>query len=801
MLFPLLLALLSGAPLLVGGQELTFSMSPDCSYAILMDGATWFESNVTGVRIGGVWKSSGAGGGLPLDAPPRAVNGTDAVLGPFSGWECSWGGGVMVTRALPLLSPSTALPGASGGVLFEQSFPSGLEGCASGAGAADSDDLATAFPTVTLPERAAGLAFASWSGSSDWPMPEAVGQWSSTGVLGGAFGFMGSIVAVVNGSLATALFTPINEFMTAHGAIAPSLGGGAYGLGYSGRVTSLPPGRLQRSLLVAGPRVNETVFAAGSALLALAGKPRPEVNAVVDLATSYLSYWTDNGAYYYYQTQPGENYQTTMLDAMSYERGALGLPIRTLQFDSWWYFKGPNQGVTSWEPQPSIFPSGMAPWPGIPLVLHNRMFQDVNAYSSNYSFIVDNSSHIAMPQDEALFTHIMGLARDWGMVEYEQDWLITVFRGVAAAQSDVFAADRWLDAMGDAATSLGLSIQYCMALPRFLLKSTQVRAVSNARASPDYAPGQSNWALGFPSILHWSLGLAPSKDVFWSTTFQQSPNCSSNSSSDSSSNGDAAQRSEPNTLLHALVATLTTGPVSIGDAIGCTNKTQTMMSYRAGDGLLLKSERPMTTLEAALRTGAAKAVAAIGANVSQPLDALYSTWNSHGPARAWRWHSVVAANLSSAYSLAPEDLGPAQAAAALGYVAFDWFCPLCAGKPLTEATPLLVAPGSAQPDAPANALSLRYFIVAPLLPSGHVLYGEAGKFAPMSGQRIRNFAPDADGFSLDLIVAPTGGEESITVLVSQPASPLTLAPVECAFAGKNGTATLVCTTAGGCSCA
>ena len=57
----------------------------------------------------------------------------------------------------------------------------------------------------------------------------------------------------------------------------------------------------------------------------------------------------------------------------------------------------------------------------------------------------------------------------------------------------------------------------------------QILAVTNVRASPDYHPGGSfstdpdyppNWALGFPSILHFAMGVYPSKDSFWTTPVQ-----------------------------------------------------------------------------------------------------------------------------------------------------------------------------------------------------------------------------------------------------------------------------------------
>ena len=46
--------------------------------------------------------------------------------------------------------------------------------------------------------------------------------------------------------------------------------------------------------------------------------------------------------------------------------------------------------------------------------------------------------------------------------------------------------------MADAAASLGITIQYCMPLPRHMLESTKHQPVTNARASGDYHPGANN---------------------------------------------------------------------------------------------------------------------------------------------------------------------------------------------------------------------------------------------------------------------------------------------------------------------
>ena len=75
----------------------------------------------------------------------------------------------------------------------------------------------------------------------------------------------------------------------------------------------------------------------------------------------------------------------------------------------------------------------------------------------------------------------MGKAVKWGMVNYEQDWLITVYEGLQVTQRNVTAAHTWLTAMSNAAANLGVTIQYCMPLPNHMLHSTLSQPVTNAR--------------------------------------------------------------------------------------------------------------------------------------------------------------------------------------------------------------------------------------------------------------------------------------------------------------------------------
>lgn len=259
------------------------------AFDIGRDETVWFTSNVTAaLRSNGVWLSSIPGGGLPLDAPASAISGTDPILGPFSGWAMSFGTGLLETRiklfpVIPGIGGPVAAPAA---IVFEQAFPRGITNASGGTDETASYDLSSAFPALTLPGPPSGLTYASWAGGTgnqtDWPMFAKVGSWDALGVLPGRLGFMGSVVAVYNSSLAVCAFSPLDNFMTTQSAVGPSLGAGVFGVGLSARVQVVPAGFTTRSILVAGQGVNDTVTALGSVLLASSGKQRvvPALNQV-----------------------------------------------------------------------------------------------------------------------------------------------------------------------------------------------------------------------------------------------------------------------------------------------------------------------------------------------------------------------------------------------------------------------------------------------------------------------------------------------------------------------------------------
>ena len=77
--------------------------------------------------------------------------------------------------------------------------------------------------------------------------------------------------------------------------------------------------------------------------------------------------------------------------------------------------------------------------------------------------------------------------------------------------------------MGTAAANNGISIQYCMSHCRHMLASVEIPAVTQARASGDYSQSRTDqWSqLGTTSMFAYAIGVAPSKDNYWSTLLAQ----------------------------------------------------------------------------------------------------------------------------------------------------------------------------------------------------------------------------------------------------------------------------------------
>ncbi|MCB9488930.1 MAG: hypothetical protein H6684_09395 [Deltaproteobacteria bacterium] len=339
--------------------------------------------------------------------------------------------------------------------------------------------------------------------------------------------------------------------------------------GVSGDVRSIPEGFEHKFILVNGQGINATVAAWGEQLRQFAGKA--PVSRYADVGLSYLGYWTDAGAAYYWKTLPDKNAEQTLL-AVKAEADRLRIPYRYFQIDSWWYYtKKPGLVVKAtqrWEPRPDVFPDGLAAFReklGLPLIAHSRWYGPKSDPVSDFPFTVE--SRVAIPEGRAFLDHVMANAESWGIVTYEQDWLMRQFWWSDHLRDGVDHKATFMANMDEAAADAGLTMQICMAGPAHVMDSVNRRTWTTVRSSIDYRPElakEAYWPqFHIANMIVDAVGLRPFKDNF--------------------------RTAEAHGEAEALISILSAGMVGPSDEVNEQDAALLMRTCRA-DGLLLKPD-------------------------------------------------------------------------------------------------------------------------------------------------------------------------------------------------------------------
>jgi hypothetical protein len=169
-----------------------------------------------------------------------------------------------------------------------------------------------------------------------------------------------------------------------------------------------------------------------------------------------------------------------------------------------------------------------------------------------------------VPTDPGLWRAWMGYLRAAGARSYEQDWL----SGPAVPERDLNSGEQFMDAMANAARNGGLTLQYCMPLPRHFLQGTRYSDLTTIRVSDDRFRKEQWPAFLFNGRLASALGEWPWSDVLMS--------------------------SETSNLL---LATLSASLVGIGDGIGHFDRSNLLRVVRA-DGVIVKPDDAIAPLDA-----------------------------------------------------------------------------------------------------------------------------------------------------------------------------------------------------------
>ena len=348
------------------------------------------------------------------------------------------------------------------------------------------------------------------------------------------------------------------------------------------------------------------------------------------------------------------------------------------------------------------------------------------------------------------------------MSNFEVDFLQDQTQWFAPFVERLHGSKGWLDGMADAAAANNISVQYCMSHPAAFLNALSLPAVTNGRASGDYqAPTGNLLQYGANAPFFAAVGIAPSKDN-WQSIANQPQRRSQ--SPDGVPACDGGSRNASENFLHALVATLSTGPVGFSDALGYNN-VSLIKATCASDGLLLKPSLPLAAIDRSF----CRSNATCGDHGRPSLPPHAQIWATHTATAGNVWYYALGiAEMSGSLNgadLLRTDLYPPMSPEA-DVVVWEHRDPAATatlvkgikrGGPgeqtgvLTAMNPLDESDGE-----------YKYVVVSPVLSDsgGWAFLGEVGKLTPVSVQRGWMFDL-AEGFLVKLTAGTPG--ENVTV--------------------------------------
>lgn len=369
--------------------------------------------------------------------------------------------------------------------------------------------------------------------------------------------------------------------------------------GIQGKIKELPSGFSQKFILLFNKGINHSLERLGDILLKYHDSNRKDLYA--NIVTSYLGFWTDNGGYYYYNTERGINYEETMISIKQYfEKNAI--PIKYYNFDSWWYLKHTNKILTTllrpivrlqggglygntlcWEVDPKNFTTNLKTFQQRfqrPITAHNRRWDSRSPYLDKFRF--ETYKNHAVPLNREFWKWLMVHAKESGIVVYEQDWIKNQIASMPILKQYINAQHDWLDNMAIAAKENEIDVFYCMQTPGVLLYSIKHSNVNISRCSEDY---NHRWPLTYryvhstqTNILFNAISINSHPDVFRSRTIE---------------NKILRVFGEKYPNFNCLYQILNAGVVAPGDKKENLNWDLLKKACR-NDGLLLKPDKSLT---------------------------------------------------------------------------------------------------------------------------------------------------------------------------------------------------------------
>lgn len=527
------------------------------------------------------------------------------------------------------------------------------------------------------------------------------------------------------------------------------LNGGTLRCGWHGDLEEVPAGFATELAFIGAPDIRSGIATWGRLLTDRAGTERP--GRWADALAAKVSYWTDNGAAYWYRTEPERglagDVPGSIVAAVDDLRDR-DVPIGAVQLDSWFYphtelrpfdtddWVVPPSPMVAWEPRDDILPDGIAALRSRlgdpPLVAHIRHLSASAPIVDDVPVFTDPDTGVAVPATAEGYERWLDQCVAWGVETFEHDWMVEVFHAVRDLRSRPGRARAWQEGIDAAARERGVTLQWCMATPADFAQTTTLRQVTSVRTCGDHGyiatPGQL-WAwFCTTNALARALGLMPYKDVF---------------RTDPEVAGDTGAP-------EALLAALSTGPVGLGDRVGRCATDLVPATCRA-DGVLIKPDVPIASTSPSIVANPA----------FNPTMLIAETYSQHD---AGRWSYVTALHATPT----DDDIGGTVRFTELGdsapagdVVCWDW----------RRGTATRLADDAAfEVSLPREGWAL--FVLAPVLEGDLSVFGDVTKFATAGDARIEIGRDVDDPKTVRLVVKGAGETITITGWASRaPVSP------------------------------
>ncbi|CAH1786227.1 unnamed protein product [Owenia fusiformis] len=702
----------------------TFDVGTDPfgTYRVTINQKDWFKSSDSFFHIDGKVYST-HDGTLQLQHVEMSV-----VVDNLGSWEYKEYQYVAGKTRINLSFKSQA-----NAVIFGQEFVDGATNCS----VHNRDGLISGFPSLASYAGQVPTGFLSYGGIFTGHQMLKYGRYLEHANSGM---FSGPLVVFDNTSSAIVI-SSFNHFMTSQRQHNSSLDSLSWGL--VGNVSVVPPGfKYETIIYYSDDGINKAMEGWGEMLRKKYNKNLDARNR--DLTLNYLGYWTDNGGYYYFNTEGNKTYEDTILDVKQYAVQQK-IPYRYLQLDCYWYNLDPPNvppykngkcsGATlTWDATNRTFPHGLKYlWQktGWPVHAHNKFWHPKTPYAKknggNFDFFIDNT--VAIPQGQEFWSWLFMESKQWGLSVYEQDFMeIPLMSDMVV--SNVSLGRDWLVAMGKAAEENGLNLQYCMTASKEILQSLEIPAVTQARASNDFLnSGPNQWKIGATSMFADAVGLAPSKDNFWTTSVEP---------------GDpyGGKSVIASVALECLIATLSMGPVGNSDKIGYTNRSLLMRCCNE-DGLILKPTKPATPIDRMIKQRAFQ-------DGAGPAGECYSTYSQIGSMEsATRFGILLAADNIQKWTSV---IGPADA----GFGTMSQYS--SSAYYFSYKDPSTVFPFSGDQGMKIANCTVQDFCLYYASPAfeinanEYLILGELEKWVPVSSKRVTDITYTED----DIVVTLTG---------------------------------------------